>query len=425
MSGTVYSDLISTNALPDAMRVIFSNMLEFTARPVLVTDQPEFVEMWPEFAAKRGATVTRTIYHQLAPTIGPLTENTDVVGGSLQDHQVSLTIQEYGNALGTTEALDLLSYHGPISTIIKTVLGQQMALTLDTLARNALWYAPNLSGGVRFRTYSDAGRADRAHLTATDVLTAATVRATAHNLGVRQVPTLGDAEPTYVAITHPSTIYDLRGDPQWKDANLYAGSTRIFSGEEGMIHGVRFLKSTRHRVANGGALTAQSTLDTGSYPAGSNTLKFVSVLGFNVGDEITVHRTGVATTAPPLGGGGPVSWTAPDGQDTVSEELVIAAINSGTRVVTFTNKTLFDHIAGDYVTEALDVYPISFMGGVQPLAKGVALAPEVRVALPTDKLRRMSYVGWYCLQGYGVARDWAYEINEVAASRNVAPVYGI
>src|SRR5689334_6329542 len=147
MAGTVYSDLITTNALPDAMRVIFSSLLEFTARPLLVTDQPEFVEIWEEFGAKRGATVTRTVYHQLPPSIVPLNENQDVVGGGLQDHQVSLTIQEYGDARGTTEALDLLSYHGPISTIIKSLLGPQMALTMDTLARNALWYAPNISGG--------------------------------------------------------------------------------------------------------------------------------------------------------------------------------------------------------------------------------------------------------------------------------------
>src|SRR5579862_3018799 len=107
-TGTVYSDLTTINALPDAMRVIFSSMLEFTARPLLITDQPEFVEIWPEFGAKRGATVTRTVYHQLPAAIGPLQENADVVAGGLQDHQVSLTIQEYGDARGTTEALDVL-----------------------------------------------------------------------------------------------------------------------------------------------------------------------------------------------------------------------------------------------------------------------------------------------------------------------------
>ncbi len=77
------------------------------------------------------------------------------------------------------------------------------------------------------------------------------------------------------------------------------------------------------------------------------------------------------------------------------------------------------------MTEALDVYPISFMGGVQPIAKGVGLPPEVRVSLPTDILRRMTYIGWYSILGYGIARDWSYEQLEVCGSQNVPLVYAI
>lgn len=420
---TVYSDVITTSDLPDSLRVIYSTELEFTARPVLVTDQPQFVEVWPEFGAKRGSTVTRTVYHQLPASIAPLVENQDVTGGSVQDHQVSLQIREYGNAIGTSEQLDLLSYHGPISSIVKTLLGPNLSLTLDTLARNALWTAPNLSGGVKFKTYANGAAADRYHLATTNVFTADMARAVALRLGVRQVPVIGGSEPSFVCMTHPSVIYDLRGDTNWKDANLYAGAVRIFNGEEGMIHGIRFLKSTRHRVANGGALYYQTTLAAGTYNAGTNQVTVTSAASMAVGDEITLHVTGTSVTAPPAAGGGPVSWTAPNGLDPVEEQLVISAINGTT--ITFATDLLFTHSGGEFFTNAIDIYPMSFIGGVQPLAKGLALNPEVRVSLPTDKLRRMSYIGWYGLLGYGVARDWAYEICEVAATQNVAPVYGI
>ena len=67
---------------------------------------------------------------------------------------------------------------------------------------------------------------------------------------------------------------------------------------------------------------------------------------------------------------------------------------------------------------------MTFLGGLAAVGKGTVIPPEVRVSLPTDKLRRINYVGWYGLFGYGVIRDWAYEMVETAASVNVAPVYG-
>lgn len=424
MAGQLYSDTITTNALPDAMRPIFSAQLEFTSRPNLVTDQPEFVETWEEFTAKRGNTVTRTVYHQLAPSITPLGENQDVTTGGLQDHQVSLQIQEYGAAEGITEALDLLSYHGPISNVIKSLLGPQMGTSLDTLARNALWYGQAGQQTPMFKIFGGGAASDRVHVTSSQNLTADMVRATAYRLGVRRVPVLGDREPSYICLAHPSVIYDLRGDSNWRDANLYAGSTRIFTGEEGMMHGTRFLKSDRYRVANGGTLKYQKTLAAGTYSKNTNSVVVSpDTTGLTVGDEITLHATGDAVTAPNQASA-TVSWTAPNGKDGVEEQLIISAINTGTNTVTFTNKLQYDHSSGEFLTEAYDVYPLVFLGGLQVLAKGVAIYPEVRVALPTDKLRRMSYIGWYALLGYGISRSWAYEINEVTASVNVPPVYG-
>lgn len=425
MSGTIYSDVITTNALPDAMRVIYSNMLEFTARPTLVFDQPLFIEDWPEFGAKRGATVTRTVFHQLPRSIKPLVQNQDVTAGSAQDHQISLTIQEYGSAEGTSEFIDTLSYLGPTSSIVKTLLGPQMALSLDSLAKNAYWYAPNINSGAgpTYRTFNNGARASRAALTASDSLTADTVRQVSFRMGVRRVPLIEAQAPSYIAICHPSVAYDLRNDSNWKDANLYAGSTRIFNGEVGMMHGVRFLQTDQARIANGGALNEQTTLAVGTYNAGTNSVNVSSTSGFAVGQEITLHATGDSTTAPPAGGGGNVTWVAPNDKDPVEETLVIKSISGST--VAFTTDLNFTHQAGEYMTEALDVYPTTFVGGVPALAKGIGLPPEVRVALPTDILRRMTYVGWYAILGYGVARDWAYEMLETTASQNVPLVYAI
>jgi|SRR5579884_864250 len=420
MAGTIYSDLITTSALPDALRTIYSNELEFTSRPTLVYDQPAFVEARNDFAAKRGQQVIWTIYHQLPPSISPLTENQDVTGGSVTDHQVSFKVQEYGNAIGTSEALDLLSYHGPISNIVRTLLAPAQALTMDTLTRNMFWYANNRSlldntlTGAAYHTYVGNVTSRAALTSTTGTMTADVARKSAYNLTVRRIPTMGDAQPSYICITHPSVTYDLRTDPFWKDAQLYAGATKIFNGEEGMIHGVRFIKSDRARIANGGNLTAQTTLST-NYAAGVNQVVVASATGLAVGQEITLHNTGVSTT---FGGN---TWTAPDGQDATAEEMVIKTISGTT--ITFTQKTLLPHSSGDFMTEAMDVYPMVFLGGLAAMGKGIVVPPEVRVSLPVDKLRRLSYVGYYALLGYGVIRDWAYELVEAVASVNTAPPF--
>lgn len=422
MPGTIYSDLITTNALPDALRIIYSQELEMTARPTLIYDQPAFVEDKKEFGAQRGATVVWTVYRQLPPAIAPLSENQDVAGRSVQDYQVRFSIQEYGDAIGTSEKLDLLSYHGPISNIVRTMLGPSMALTMDTICRNMFWNATNNTNpGVTYKDYA-GNKSSRVTLTSSDVLSADLVKLEAFNLSIRRVPLLGGQDPSYLCLTHPSIIYDLRGDSNWKNSQLYAGATRIFTGEEGMMHGVRFLKSDRARIANGGVLSSangQSTL-AASYPAGVNQIALISAAGYAAGMEITFHNTGVSTTA--TIGGSPTTWTAPDGTDPTAEESIIQSINGN--VLTLRQETQIPHSIGDYCTDGLDIYPIVWIGGVPPLGKGISVSPEVRVSLPTDKLRRTSYIGWYALQGYGVLRDWSYGVTESAASVSAPLPFG-
>jgi N4-gp56 family major capsid protein len=380
------------------------------------------VEARNDFGAKRGSQVIWTIYHQLPASLAPLTENVDVVGGSITDHQVSFTVQEYGNAIGTTELLDLLSYHGPISNIVRTLLSPNQALTMDTLARNMYWYAPNrslLNGaqiGPLYKSYV-GGVGSRAALnTSTSVMTSEVARAAAYRLTVRRVPALGSQQPSYVCLTHPSVTYDLRSDPYWKDAQLYAGATEIFNGEEGMIHGVRFIKSDRARIANGGNVTKQTTLSN-NYAVGVNAVVVADATVFTVGSEVTLHHTGVSTTY------NSITWIAPDGQDTTAEECIITAINTGTNTITFSQPLTVAHASSDYLTDALDVYPMIFLGGLSAMGKGIVVPPEIRVSLPTDKLRRLNWVGWYALQGYGIIRDWAYDLVETLATVNTPPPF--
>jgi N4-gp56 family major capsid protein len=395
------TDIITANTagsfqLPHALRTIYSAELEYTSQPMLVYDQ--FSEVKTDFRVQKGQQAYWTIFQHLPPAIQPLVANQDVEGESIQDFQVSLTVDEYGDAIGTVEELDLTSYFGPISDIVRSVLAPQTALTLDTLCRNAM-----IGAGATYRLYGGTA-SSRAVLGAGDVMTPDLVRLAAYQLSVRRNPLMGAG---YVAIAHPATIYDLRGSTYWIEAQKYAGATAIFNGEEGTLHGVRFVKSDRARIENGGAIVAQTALSAPAV-AGDQTITVAATTGFAVGQEVSILSS---TTA------GDVNLP----NDPKSEPCVIT--NIAGNVLTLQTRLLLSHAVNSRVVEARDVYVVSFFGSQKSVGKGIVLAPEVRVALPVDRLQRMHFVGWYSLLGYGVLRPWALINLEVAGSVASTPAF--
>jgi N4-gp56 family major capsid protein len=387
-------DAIQTSDLPDAQRILYSSELEFTTRGGVIYDQ--FAERKKDFQGNKGDTVTWTVYQNLPPSIKPLIEDQDVGGMSVSDFQISLTIEEYGMAVGTTQKLDLLSWHGPISSLVRTMLGPQLALTTDLLARNAM-IGPKAS----YRNFA-GGVAGRSSLTASGgKLTPAIAKAAAYNLGIRRIPPTPEG---YIAVVHPAQIYDLRDDPFWIDVNKYTRPETILNGEVGKLYGVRFIEANNSRLPNAGSTTVQSTL-SGDVVTNRDYIVVASASGFAAGQEVTIHR----------------HKATPDGTDETEEHVVIREV-VGSRLY-LRAKTTLAHAAGDYVTEGIDVYPTCFMGSIKALGRGAVLEPEVRVALPTDKLRRQYHVGWYSLMGYGIIRDWALELVETAATVSGAPAF--
>jgi len=402
----VITDVIQTSDLPDALRVIYSSELDFTAKPMLIYDQ--FTERKNDFKGQKGTSITWTVYQNLPPSIKPLIEDQDVGGMAISDFQTSLTVQEYGTAVGTTEKMDLTSYHGPISSMVRTMLAPQLSLTVDLLARNAMIDATkatyhSYAGGATARadmtapTYDANGNIS----TANSALTGKIVKNAAFALSTRRIPPTPQG---YFAIVHPTQTYDLRSDPYWVDVLKYTQPDTILNGEVGKLHGVRFIEGHNARLPNAGARTAQTTL-TGDVPANRNYITVASTTGFAAGQEITIHRY----------------HAYPDGTDETEEHVVIDYI-SGSRLY-LRSKLTINHDSGDYVTEGLDVYPIVFMGATKAVGRGAVLEPEVRVALPTDKLRRQFHVGWYGLFGYGIIRDWALEVVECTSGMNSAPAF--
>jgi len=406
----VISDVLQTSDLPDVLKVIYSEELNWVARPMLMYDQ--FCERKSDFKGAKGSTVTWTVYQNLPPSIQPLIEDQDVGGMGVADFQVSLTVQEYGMAIGTTEKLDLTSHHGPISSLVRTMLAPQQALTVDLLARNAMM-DPTKS---TYRYYA-GGVASRALMTAPtynadgvintgaygSAMTQAIIKNAAFNLSTRRIPPTPQG---YLALIHPAQTYDLKSNPFWIDVLKYTQPESILNGEVGKLHGVRFVEGHNARLPNAGAQTYQTTL-SGDAVANRDWIAVTSTTSIAVGDEVTIHRYSAA----------------PDGTDPTEEHLVVKRVDAVAGRVYFRSKITLSHAAGDFVTNGIDVYPVIFMGAVKPIGRGAVLEPEIRVALPTDKLRRQYHVGWYGLFGYGVIRDWAMEVWECTSGVSAAPAF--
>jgi N4-gp56 family major capsid protein len=120
-------------------------------------------------------------------------------------------------------------------------------LAADRVARNALATADRrvaevLSAGAQVM-YA-GGATSRATIPSNSALTGSLVKLAVARLKAAAVPTFSDG--TYRAIVHPGSTFDLESDTAvggWIDAQRYAGSAALFSGEVGRYAGVRFIES--------------------------------------------------------------------------------------------------------------------------------------------------------------------------------------
>ena len=220
----------------------YDRLAYFGLRPQLFFDQLANVKSTN--ATNPGATVTFTKFTDMADATTPLSEAVDVDAVAIADTQVTVTLQEYGNASIPTAKLRATSIIA-IDPVIANLVGYNAGRSVDTIARNAAVAGTN----VRY-----VGQTSRAAITAANVLTAAEVRRARANLEGADVMRKGGY---YAAIIHPDVSYDLTGETgaaAWRDPHTYSQPREIWAGEVGEFEGFRFLVSSRAAVlTNAGA----------------------------------------------------------------------------------------------------------------------------------------------------------------------------
>src|SRR5687767_13301096 len=107
----------------------YDRLAYFALRPQLFFDQ--LADVGSTNATNPGATVTFTKFTEMAAATTPLSEAVDVDAVAIADAQVTVTLQEYGNASIPTAKLRATSII-PISPVLANLIGYNAGISVDT-----------------------------------------------------------------------------------------------------------------------------------------------------------------------------------------------------------------------------------------------------------------------------------------------------
>ena len=278
-----YAATTGTSAL-NVDQVAFEKLAYFALRPEMYFDQ--FADVQATNATNPGASVKFTVFADLAAATTALGEAEDVTPVAMSDNQVTVTLNEYGNATVTTAKLRASSFL-PVDPVAANAVGYNAGLSIDTIARNVLQAGTNViyaSGGTDTATA-------RIDMDVDDTLTAKDIRRAVAQLRGANVPTIGG---NYVGFIHPDVSYDLRGITDasgWRDSYKYTNAMPIYNGEIGMFEGVRFMESPRAPIfanAFNGAGAAGTGDSYGTLIMGQQALAKAISMGGEYGAQPTI-----------------------------------------------------------------------------------------------------------------------------------------
>jgi N4-gp56 family major capsid protein len=216
----------------------FDRIAYFALRSELLFDAVADVQ--PTNQAMPGSSVTFTIFNDLAAATSTLTETSDVTAVAMSDSQVSVTLNEYGNAVLTTAKLRGTSFLD-VDTVAANVVGYNAGISIDSVVRSVLEAGSN----VNYGTGGSTTPTSRATIQVEDELAADDIRKVTAELRGDNVPTFNGL---YMGYIHPDVSYDLRsetGAAAWRDPHVYVDTDMIYNGEIGAFEGVRFIETPR------------------------------------------------------------------------------------------------------------------------------------------------------------------------------------
>lgn len=258
-----------TGAMSALVQTAYDRALEFALRA-----QPMFrqvADKRPVQQAMPGSSVVFSLYQDLAQQITPLNELVDpdaVAAGN--PTTVSVTLQEYGNAILVSNKLDLFSFTDVTAGLVNQV-AWNLIDSVDLIVQNVL--ATGTQTLRRLGTDGSIGYGfgstptnpvllnQIGGNTATQISNSAISSDLARQAVVqlRTNKTHPNKGSEYVAYIHPQVSYDLRretGNAAWRDPHNFSAADNIWAGEIGSYEGATYIETPRCQNVQSGAAAA-------------------------------------------------------------------------------------------------------------------------------------------------------------------------
>jgi N4-gp56 family major capsid protein len=175
----------------------------------------------------------------------PLVEGVTPSGTKLANQDYTVTLAQYGDYVTITDVV-MDTHTDPVLSEAMDILGEQAALTVETLRFNVLkagtnvFYGNNVAG--RGNVITPISIADQRRVTTAlnrqNAKKITSVVASSPDFNTKSV------EAAYVGICHPDMETDIRNMTGFKPVSDYGGHTSPWEGEIGSVEQVRYLTST-------------------------------------------------------------------------------------------------------------------------------------------------------------------------------------
>ena len=239
-----------TTAVAGLVKAAYDRYVEFALR-----SQPLFrslADKRPVQQAMPGSSVVFSLYQDLAPATGTLTETTDPDAVAISDvTTVSVTLNEYGNTVLNTRKLGEFAF-SDVDPAVANIVAFNMADSIDRIVVDVLRNGTNV---IR-----PTGRAATNQITGTDVITGANLRRAVAKLRA------GNAVPRegmlYAAYMHPEVAHDLRSETgayAFEEIRKYTDPNvgNILNAVVGVYGGAYVVETPRAYNATDGATSAR------------------------------------------------------------------------------------------------------------------------------------------------------------------------
>jgi N4-gp56 family major capsid protein len=216
-------------------------------------------DVQPVQQAMPGTGVTFTIFADISAATSTLNEVTDVTPVALSDSQVTVTLNEYGNAVVTTAKLRGTAFTD-VDSAAANIIGYNAGDSIDQVIREVLAAGTN----VVYATGGTTTPTSRESISTDDILHADDVRRVVAQLRGANVATFNGS---YMGYIHPDVSYDFRSNTDvsaWRTPANYVNPEGIYNGEIGLFESVRFIETPRAKVF---ANASNGTSTTGTIDA--------------------------------------------------------------------------------------------------------------------------------------------------------------